>query len=145
MPEGAPQLTETGQEANMPSTVERPVPANVVAHATEYPTDREKREREKSKQHGNESSSQRTDDQHDAAVEPNAPAVVIDAHHLEDHRLDGVAAYRAAAKSVLVPGYQPGERHPLFPKPDRQAADTVRHAYEDHGDIDDPHAVNLAT
>jgi len=126
----------------MPSTVERPVPANVVAHATEYPPDREKRERDERKHKSIESSAQRMDD---PIPESDSPAVVIEPHLLEDHLLDGVAAYRATAKTLLEPGYQPGERHPLYQEPGRLAAETVRHAYEDHGDIDDPHAVNLAT
>lgn len=130
----------------MPSTVERPPAANVVGHATEYPSDRERREREHKDRHGIESSVQRPDDQPDDRIEEqDTPAVVIEPHHLQDHTLDGVAAYRATAKTLLVPGYTPGERHPLYQEPGRTSAETVRHAYEDHKDDEEHHAVNVAT
>ena len=130
----------------MPSTVERPTAANVVGHATEYPTERERHGREQQKRNGIGSPAHSPDDQpDDVSAEQETPAVVIEPHHLQDHTLGGVAAYRATAKPLLVPGYKPGDRHPLYQELGRTSAETVRHAYEDHKEDWDHHAVNLAT
>jgi len=126
----------------MPSTVERPIPANVVAHATEYPSDRERREREDNRRKGSESAAA----QRPETGEPDQdePAVLIDDHHETSHILDGVSAYQAAAHHVLDPVAARGSPHPLAPEPGAILPETVRHAYEDH-DEEPPHKVNVAT
>jgi len=124
------------------ATIERPQSAQVVAHATEYPADRDgdgtgydRRNRRNSPQrHDN-----------DTGYSENEPAVLIDAHHLESHALDGVAAYRAAALQALEPGIDHGPVHPLEGAREGLLPDNIRHAYEDHEDGDAQHKVNVAT
>lgn len=127
----------------MPTTIERPPAANVVAHATEYPPDPERRKQEREEHSSNESRAQRHETETGSPSE--APAVLVDADHHEDHLLDGVAAYRAAAQHVL----EPERSKPAGPIPyksrDYQAAETVRHAYEDHGGQDETHRLNVST
>lgn len=126
----------------MATTIERPQSAQVVAHATEYPADRDgdgtgydrRKKRNSAQRHDTTPGSSKED-----------PAVLIDAHHLVNHALDGVAAYRAAAQQALEPGIDHGPVHPLPGPIDKLPADNVRHAYEDHGENDDKHAVNVAT
>ena len=124
------------------ATIERPKSAQVVAHATEYPADRDgdgadhdrRKKRETAERHENDS------------VPPgDDPAVLVDAHHTENHTLDGVAAYRAAALKALEPGIDHGPVHPLRGPVDRLPAENVRHAYEDHGGEIERHSVNVAT
>jgi len=128
----------------MPSTVERPIPANVVAHATEYPPDRDRRERqEHEKRKGSESAAaQRPEFE---TPDQDEPAVVIDDHHETSHVLDGVNAYQAAAHHAREPvkagaGHTPVEADtgPVLPQQARQA-------YEDHEHDETPHKVNVAT
>ena len=126
----------------MATTIERPQSAQVVAHATEYPADRDgdgtghdrRKKRNDTQRHDTNSGSSGED-----------PAVLIDAHHLENHALDGVAAYKAAALQALEPGIDHGPVQPLPGPVDRLPAENVRHAYEDHGDDSEKHAVNVAT
>jgi hypothetical protein len=126
----------------MATTIERPQSAQVVAHATEYPADRDgdgtghdrRKKRNKTQRHDTNTGSS-----------GDEPAVLIDAHHLENHALDGVAAYRAAAQQALEPGIDHGPVHPLPGPIDKLPAQNVRHAYEDHGDGEEPHEVNVAT
>lgn len=128
----------------MPSTVDRPHAANVVAHATEYPSDRQQRERDADKRHGNESAAQRPEDE--PGSETANPAVLIDAHHDENHLLDGVAAYTAAAQQALgSPVKRIAERYTLAPRVERRPPALVRHAYEDHHGEMEEHEVNVAT
>ncbi|MBO6758223.1 MAG: hypothetical protein JJ902_17940 [Roseibium sp.] len=126
----------------MPSTVDRPQTASVVAQASEYPTDRNQRDREEHKRNSFKSAAPRPEESDN---DTTSPAVVILGGHSGSHLPDGVTAYRATAQKVLEPGFRSGERHPLFPDPGRPTAETVRHAYEDHGDPDIDHSVNLAT
>ena len=126
----------------MATTIERPVPAQVVAHATEYPADRD----------GNGTGGDRhkkssTAERHETGTgqTEESPAVLIDAHHLENHTLDGVAAYRATALQALEPGIDHGPVRPLPGPANRVPPDEIRHAYEDHADGETPHEVNVAT
>ena len=124
------------------ATIERPKSAQVVAHATEYPADRDGDgtgyDRRKKRD---------TAERHEATpgMSPDNPAVLIDAHHIENHTLDGVAAYRAAALQALEPGIDHGPVHPLPGPVNRLPPDNIRHAYEDHDDAEPPHEVNVAT
>jgi len=124
------------------ATIERPQSAQVVAHATEYPADRDgdgtshdrRKKRETAQRHEN-----------DTLRPGDDPAVLVDAHHIENHTLDGVAAYRAAALKALEPGIDHGPVHPLRGPVDRLPAESVRHAYEDNDGAELPHEVNVAT
>lgn len=124
------------------ATIERPLSAQVVAHATEYPADRDgdgtghdrKRKPEDAERHEN-----------DTGLPDDRPAVLVDAHHTVNHTLDGVAAYRAAALKVLEPGIDHGPVHPLSGPVDWRSPDNVRHAYEDHKTDEERHEVNVAT
>lgn len=124
------------------ATIERPASAQVVAHATEYPADRDgdgtgydrRKKRDTAERH-----------ETDPGQSPDNPAVLIDAHHSENHTLDGVAAYRAAALQALEPGIDHGPVHPLPGPVNRLPPDNIRHAYEDHDDGEPPHEVNVAT
>lgn len=126
----------------MATTIERPKAAQIVAHATEYPADRDGNGTGYGKQHN--TSAERQDQETGSPTE--APAVLVDDHHHVSHVLDGMAAYRAAALEVLEPGIDHGPVHPLPGPVDRVPAQNVRHAYEDHHETDDPpHEVNVAT
>jgi hypothetical protein len=127
----------------MPTTVERPPVANVVAHATEYPADRDADGRGDDRKRSNESEAERHDE--DTGSSAETPAVLVDANHHEDHSLDGVAAYRAAARHALEPHLETPKRNRMQISADKQAAETVRHAYEDHGGEIEHHEVNVAT
>jgi hypothetical protein len=124
------------------ATIERPQSAQVVAHATEYPADRD-----------GDGTGQDRRKKRDTAERPEIaagpfddnPAVLIDAHHTVNHVLDGVAAYRAAALQVMEPGIDHGPVHPLRGPVNRVPAENIRHAYEDHDDGKTPHEVNVAT
>ncbi|EAV41993.1 hypothetical protein SIAM614_25277 [Roseibium aggregatum IAM 12614] len=124
------------------ATIERPQAAQVVAHATEYPADRDgdgtgydrRKKRDTAERHENET-----------GLSEDNPAVLIDDHHTVNHVLDGVAAYKATALQVMEPGIDHGPVHPLQGPVDRIPADNVRHAYEDHEAGDPPHEVNVAT
>jgi|GEM_PF-2054444 len=124
------------------ATIERPQAAQVVAHATEYPADRDGDgtgyDRRK------KSDTAERQDPHTGPSDDD-PAVLIDAHHAVNHVLDGVAAYRAAALQALEPGIDHGPVHPLRGPSDRLPPDNIRHAYEDHGDDEGSHEVNVAT
>ena len=127
----------------MPSTVERPPAANVVTHATEYAPDRDSKGQGDNRGNSNESDAQRHHDETGSRAE--TPAVLVDAHHHEDHSLDGVAAYRAAAQHALDPKRKAPAATLVAGSHDKCAAETVRHAYEDHGGEIEHHAVNVAT
>jgi hypothetical protein len=127
----------------MPSTVERPPAANVVAHATEYSPDRDSRGQGDNRGNSNESDAQRHHDETGPLDE--TPAVLVDAHHHEDHSLDGVAAYRAAAQHVLDPKAKTATSTVPAGSREACAAETVRHAYEDHGGEVEQHSINVAT
>ncbi|WP_346892422.1 hypothetical protein [uncultured Roseibium sp.] len=127
----------------MPSTVERPPAANVVAHATEYAPDRDSKGQGDNRGNSSESDAQRHQDETEALAEE--PAVLVDSHHHEDHSLDGVAAYTAAAQNVLDPKAKPLASTVVTSIHDRCAAETVRNAYEDHGGEIEHHSVNVAT
>lgn len=124
------------------ATIERPQSAQVVAHATEYPADRDgegtgydrRKKRDTAERHENET-----------GLSDDTPAFLIDDHHTVNHVLDGVAAYKAAALQVMEPGIDHGPVHPLRGPVDRVPADNIRHAYEDHDDGEPPHEVNVAT
>ncbi|MEP2706653.1 MAG: hypothetical protein ABJQ71_15865 [Roseibium sp.] len=125
----------------MATTIERPQSAQVVAHATEYPTDRDgdgtgydRRQKR---------NAERQDD--DTGSLEEAPAVLVDAHHQENHTLDGMAAYRAAALQALEPGIDHGPVHPLPGPRNRMPAENIRSAYQNHNDDPDDHSVNVAT
>lgn len=124
------------------ATIERPYSAQVVAHATEYPADRDGDgtgyDRRKKR-----NSAERPETE--TGLSSDNPAVLVDAHHSVSHTLDGVAAYRAAALKVLEPGIEHGPVQPLRGPVDWQPADNVRHAYEDHADGEEAHEVNVAT
>ncbi|QDG75539.1 hypothetical protein [Labrenzia sp. PHM005] len=126
----------------MATTIERPVPAQVVAHATEYPADRDG----DGTGYGRRQKSTAERQDQDTGSPDEAPAVLIDDHHIESHVLDGMAAYQAAALEVLEPGIDHGPVHPLPGPVDRVPPQNVRHAYQDHPEADDPpHKVNVAT
>jgi hypothetical protein len=127
----------------MPSTVERSPAANVVAHATEYAPDRDSKGQGDNRGNSNESDAQRHEDETGSLAE--TPAVLVDAHHNEDHALDGVAAYRATAQHVLDPKSKLRASTSILGSHDKCAAETVRHAYEDHGGEIEQHSVNVAT
>ncbi|MEP0232278.1 hypothetical protein [Roseibium sp.] len=127
----------------MPTTIERPPAAPVVAHATEYPPDRERRDDPRDEHNSKESRAQRHDP--DTGSSDEAPAVLVDAEHHEDHRLDGVAAYRATAQHVLDPKKTTVRRPSTLGAPEHQAPETVRHAYEDHGTQEERHSLNVST
>jgi len=122
------------------ATIERPQSAQVVAHATEYPADRDGDGHDRRKKRD---IAERHEDVPGGLED--GPAVLIDAHHAVNHVLDGVAAYRAAALQVMEPGIDHGPVHPLRGPIDRIPAENIRHAYEDHDDGKTPHEVNLAT
>ncbi len=133
----------------MPTTIERPPAAHVVAHATEYPPDRERREQERNNRNSNESRAERQDDT-DVPIQNRAgPDAVVIAHLEEDHRLDGVSAYTHLGERALrhlKPGE--GEHRPPLHQVQRQGAyvaSEIRHAYEDHGGEPEEHRVNIAT
>ncbi|WP_298817262.1 hypothetical protein [uncultured Roseibium sp.] len=125
------------------ATIERPHSAQVVAHATEYPADRDgdgtgyDRRKKRNTAERHETQTQGSE---------NDPAVLVESHPVDSHALDGVAAYRAAALSALEPSVDHGPVSPLRGPVDRLPAENIRHAYEDHGDTDLlPHEVNVAT
>lgn len=126
----------------MATTIERPQSAQVVAHATEYPADRDGQGSGHDRHKQSDSA-----ERHQIAPEDRDenPAVLIDAHHVENHTLDGVTAYRAAALSLLEPGIPHGPVHPLPGPIDRVPPENIRTAYEDHEDENSPHEVNVAT
>ncbi len=124
------------------ATIERPVSAQVVAHATEYPADRDGDDAGHDRRKKRDTAERQDTDT--GRPEDN-PAVLVDAHHSENHTLDGVAAYRAAALQALEPGIDHGPVHPLPGPVNRLPADNIRHAYEDRGDDEPAHAVNVAT
>ncbi|WP_417670176.1 hypothetical protein [Roseibium sp.] len=127
----------------MPTTIERPPTAPVVAHATEYPPDRQRREQERNDSNSNESRAQR----HglNSGTSEEEPAVVVDAQHHEDHRLDGVAAYTAAAHHVLDPLQKHRDASKVHGAVERHAPSEIKHAYEEHGGAVETHRVNVAT
>jgi hypothetical protein len=124
------------------ATIERPQAAQVVAHATEYPADRDgdgtgydrRKKSDTAERHENET-----------GLSEDNPAVLIDDHHSVNHVLDGVAAYKATALQVMEPGIDHGPVHPLQAPVERMPPDNIRHAYEDHEDSEPPHEVNVAT
>lgn len=128
----------------MSSTVERPPAVNVVAHASEYSPDRDAQGQGYERRNGKESDAQRQND--DDEVTAETPAVLYDADQHTETLLSGVAAYRDTARGVLD---HVAYKHPpstsVQKQPDKQAADTVRHAYEDHGGEIEHHEVNVAT
>lgn len=124
------------------ATIERPQSAQVVAHATEYPADRDGDGTGRDRRKKSESAERHHPD---TGQSDDSPAVLIDAHHAVNHTLDGVAAYRATALQVLEPGIDHGPVNPLRGPIDRLPAGNIRDAYEDHGDDDGPHEVNVAT
>lgn len=128
----------------MPTTIERPVAANVVSHATEYPPDRERRNQQWEEHSSNESRQQRHDTE-TGAHQDEQPAVLVDAEHHEDHLLDGVAAYRAVAQHVLEPGLAAPATQVYRDVPEHQSAETVRHAYEEHSGGIETHQLNVNT
>lgn len=92
------------------ATIERPHSAQVVAHATEYPADRDgdgtgydrRKKRNTAERHETQT----------GGSEDN-PAVLVESHPVDSHALDGVAAYRAAALSALEPSVDHGPVNPL--------------------------------
>ena len=126
----------------MATTIERPQSAQVVAHATEYPADRDG-DGTGYDRRGKRKDAERHDT--DTGYSMDEPAVLIDAHHLENHALDGVAAYRAAALQALEPQIDHGPVHPLRGSQEGIGPDNIRHAYEDHGEAEERHQVNVAT
>ena len=131
----------------MPTTIERPPAANVVAHATEYPPDRERRERN----HGSskESRAERLDDTDGPNQERTGSDAVVIAHLEEDHRLDGVSAYTDLGERALRHLKQASDpERPVQGSLQRQGAyvaSEIRHAYEDHDTEAETHQVNIAT
>lgn len=126
----------------MANAIERPVSAQIVAHATEYPADRDGDGTGYGRKH--KSTAERQDQ--DTGNLDEAPAVLIDDHHSENHILDGVSAYRAVALEVMEPGIDHGPVHPLPGPMNKVPPQSVRHAYEDHHEADEPpHEVNVAT
>lgn len=123
------------------ATIERPQSAQVVAHATEYPADRDGDGTGQDRRKRAEAAERRDNS---AQTSDDRPAVLIDAHHTVSHMLDGVAAYRAAALQVLEPGIDHGPVHPLSGPVDWRPPDNIRHAYEDRK-TDEDHEVNVAT
>ncbi|PVB61479.1 hypothetical protein [Labrenzia sp. 011] len=123
------------------ATIERPQSAQVVAHATEYPADRDG----DGTGHDRRKSDLAERQEPDSRQADDNPAVLVDAHHLVNHTLDGVAAYQAAALQVLEPGIDHGPVNPLPGPVDRLPAGSVRHAYEEHAEDELPHEVNVAT
>ena len=128
----------------MPTSVDRPQGAQVVPHATEYPPDREKQKHAFPNPDGGQDSEKRNQEPIPEATDEE-PAVVLDPEHFEDHRLDGVAAYTAAAHKVLDSVQQSGQQGQARLHSDPQPASVVRHAYEDHSGDPEHHEVNLAT
>ncbi|MES0812878.1 hypothetical protein ABLO27_25520 [Roseibium sp. SCPC15] len=126
----------------MATTIERPQTAQVVAHATEYPADRDGNGTGHDRRKKRETAERQDPDTNPSGDEP---AVLIDAEHSVDHALDGVNAYRAAAMQALEPGIDHGPVHPLPGPVDWCPPQEIRHAYEDHDDDQDLHAVNVAT
>ncbi|GAA0786062.1 hypothetical protein E1180_02960 [Roseibium denhamense] len=123
----------------MANTIERPKGPQSVAHATEYPADRDGHGAGQHKKRD----AQRPDQEPGSSNEE--PAVLVDDHHYVDHALDGVAAYRATALSVLEPGIDHGPVQPLRGPAGYTSADNIRHAYEDPSADEDEHTVNVAT
>lgn len=126
----------------MATTIERPQSAQVVAHATEYPADRDG-DGTGYDRRGKRNGAQRHDS--DTGYSTDEPAVLIDAHHLENRALDGVAAYRAAALQALEPRVEHGPVHPLRGAQEGIGPDNIRHAYEEHGETEERHEINVAT
>lgn len=124
------------------ATIERPLSAQVVAHATEYPADRDGDGTGHERRKKSESAERH---EPDTGLSDDGPAVLIDSHHTVNHTLDGVAAYRATALQVLEPGIDHGPVNPLRGPVDRLPAGNIRHAYKDHGEDEAPHEVNVAT
>ena len=124
------------------ATIERPQAAQVVAHATEYPADRDGDGTGYDRRKKRDTAERQTSET--GGSEDN-PAVFVDPHHPVNHALDGVAAYRAAALQALEPGVDHGPVHPMRGPVDHLPAESVRHAYEDHPDGEPPHEINVAT
>ncbi|MBD8892045.1 hypothetical protein [Roseibium litorale] len=128
----------------MPTSVDRPQGAQVVPHATEYPPDRE-RQRHAFPRPEDAGGHDREAREETSGPQDEDPAVVLETEHFEDHRLDGVAAYRATAHKVLDPVPQPADQKRAGPHGDVQPPSVVRHAYEEHGGEIEHHEVNVAT
>jgi len=127
----------------MPTPVERGLPPSAVVHATEYSPDRESRHRDDNEENTRRDQGE-TSEQINSAP-PEDPAFVVDDHHHEDTALNGVAAYRATAKKVMTSSDPPLNTARPIARPEPQAAETIRHAYEDHGGVIERHAINVAT
>lgn len=127
----------------MSSTVERPPAVNVVAHASEYSPDRDTQGQGYERRNGKESDAQRQNDEFEVSEE--TPAVLYDADQHAETLLSGVAAYRDMARGVLDPVAHQQRQSTALQPPDKQAADTVRHAYEEHGGEIAHHEINVAT
>jgi hypothetical protein len=126
----------------MATTIERSQVTQVVAHATEYPADREG---DGTGYGGKQKSTAERQDQ-DTGSPDEVPAVFIDEHHTENHVLDGMAAYQAAALEVMEPGIDHGPSHPLPGPVDKVPPQNVLHAYGDRSEDGEPsHEVNVAT
>ncbi|NVK34127.1 MAG: hypothetical protein HWE23_06595 [Rhodobacteraceae bacterium] len=126
----------------MPSTIERSVPPNVVAHATEYPPDRRDRNQGQGKEHGSESDTQRHDDPPGTPNE--VPGAYIISHSSSDHCLDGVNAYTSLGAQSTAPRSL-SKPSGISLQYDEFSAGEVKHAYEDHSDEEERHKVNVAT
>ncbi|WP_417695408.1 hypothetical protein [Roseibium sp.] len=131
----------------MPATIERPPAANVVAHATEYPPDRQRQGHRGSEEDRRESRAERQDD-HAPKLSGSADAVVI-VHVEEDHRLDGVSAYTHLGEQARLALNQRAATASLSGQsttsPDPHTPGEIREAYEEHGGELEHHEVNVAT
>ena len=136
-------LDQTGQEAKMPTTIEKPNAAQVVAHATEYPPDREHRDQQRNQSKSNESRAH----SHGLDTDPSTeePAVVVGHEQKRDQILDGVAAYHALAQHLLERKATQRISQPSTAPVHDHAAAEINHAYEEPAGRSETHQVNLAT
>lgn len=132
----------------MPPTIERPTAANVVAHATEYPRDRDRREQGDRSSEDNASDTERQDQFEFETAEtsgaPDSPDVLVD-HVVEDHRLDGVAAYTHLGEQARLHLKEPSSASTIVKSSESHAPSEVRQAYEGHTEEPEDHQINLAT
>ncbi len=126
----------------MATTVERPIAPHVVAHATEYPADRDGGGTGQNRQNSSKDSAESHET--DVAGGEETPAVLVDRLD-QNHFLDGVEAYKATALSVLEPGIEHGPVHPLSLAQGKVPAYSVQNAYTHAEEKPEPHKVNVAT
>lgn len=133
----------------MPNSIERPPPPSPLIKSAEHSTDHERHGRERFRDAQDDEQNPKQQHREHREPAPEEPAYLLDTHHVEPPKLDGVSAYQAAAqhaKQALA--MQPKGAKNLNSETDAlvySPAGAMPKAYEKHAEDDDEHKVNLAT